>query len=62
MSFVLVTVKEYARLFRKHQQTIYRRIRTGQFTKFHVERDGRNILIRVPASLIDPADPLISSK
>jgi len=48
----LLTVKEYAALFRKHEQTIWRRIRRQAFTRFEVERDGRNILIRVPSTLV----------
>lgn len=52
MAEVLLTVKEYAALFRRHEQTIWRRIRQGTFTKFPIERDGRNILIRVPETHI----------
>ena len=52
MAEVLLTVKEYAALFRRHEQTIWRRIRRGTFKKFPIERDGRNILIRVPEARI----------
>lgn len=50
----LLTVKEYAALFRKHEQTVYRRIRLGTFTRFPLERDGAGtgILIRVPSDLV----------
>lgn len=58
---VLLTVKEYAALFRKHPKTIYRRInspigadgRPEKFTRFEVERDGNNILIAVPATMVE---------
>lgn len=53
MAEVLLTVREYAALFRRHEQTIWRRIRRGTFTKFPIERDGRTILIRVPATRVE---------
>jgi hypothetical protein len=53
MSVIALTVKEYAGLFRKHEQTIYRRIRQQRFHKYPVERDGRDILILVPADLVN---------
>lgn len=52
MNEALLTVKEYAALFRKHPHSVYRRIRSGAFTKYPIERDGRSVLIRVPADLI----------
>lgn len=49
----LLTVREFARIFRRHPQTVYRRIRLGTFRRFPVERDGRSLLIRVPTSAIE---------
>lgn len=49
---VLLTVKEFADLFRKHPETIYRRIRAGSFTRFPIEREGKSIYIAVPSELV----------
>lgn len=50
----LLTVKEYAALFRRHQQTIYKAIYKGKLP-YPLERatDGGRVLIRVPVSVID---------
>jgi hypothetical protein len=50
---VLLTVKEYALLFRKHPDSVYRRIKQNTFTRFPLERDGRNVLIMVPFDLVE---------
>jgi hypothetical protein len=48
----LLTVKEYAALFRRHPQTVYRCIYRGSL-KFPVERPtGGGVLIRVPSALV----------
>ena len=48
----LLTVKEYAALFRRHQQTIYTAIYQGRLP-YPIERpSGRAILIRVPADIV----------
>lgn len=47
----LLTVKEYAALFRKHPGSVYRAIRQGTF-KRPVEYDGRSLLIRVSTALL----------
>jgi len=49
----LLTVKEYAAIFRRHPQTIYRAIYRG-LLKHPVERtiDGGRVLIRVPSDLV----------
>ena len=51
---VLLTVKEYAALFRRHHQTVYTAIRTGRF-KYPLERptSGRCVLIRVPLATVE---------
>jgi len=50
----LLTVKEYAELFRWNEQSLYRRIRAGKFTRFPVEKDGdRRILIMVPSAIVE---------
>jgi hypothetical protein len=46
----LLTVKEYAALVRRHEQSIYRAIRLRTLRR-EIVRDGRCILIRVPAEL-----------
>lgn len=48
---VLLTVKEYAALFRKHPETVRRRVRQRKM-RYPVVREGRDILILVPSSLV----------
>jgi hypothetical protein len=49
----LLTVKEYAALFRRHPQTIYRAIYCARL-RYPVERPtGGNLLIRVPSALVE---------
>lgn len=49
---VLLTVKEYAALFRRHQSSVYEAIRTGRLP-YPIERPlGGSALIRVPADLV----------
>jgi hypothetical protein len=48
----LVTVKEFAAVFRRHPNSVYRSIRLERFTRFPIERTGRSILIRVPTHLM----------
>lgn len=48
----LVTVKEFAAVFRQHPNSVYRSIRLERFTRFPIERTGRSLLIRVPTHLI----------
>ena len=52
MSDVLLTVKEFAALFGKHPETIYRRIRANTFTRFALEREGKNVFIAVPEATV----------
>jgi hypothetical protein len=47
---ILMTVKEYAHLFRLHPGSVYRSIAKGTF-KRPLAREGWVILIRVPADL-----------
>ena len=52
---VLLTVKEYATLFRKGVKALYRRLadpRRCQSFPFPVIRDGRSLLIMVPAQIV----------
>ena len=50
---ILLTVKEYAYLFRRHQQTIYMAIRRGTLP-FAVERpSGGYYMIRLPRGLAE---------
>lgn len=49
---ILLTVKEYAQLFRRHHQTIYKAIQKGTLP-FQIERPtGQGYLIRVPGTLV----------
>lgn len=49
---VLLTVKEYADIFRRHEQTIYRAIYRDKLP-YPIERpSGGRLLIRVPADTI----------
>ena len=48
----LLTVKEYALIFRRHPQTVYSAIRRGSM-RFPVERPtGGGLFIRVPVALL----------
>lgn len=49
----LLTVKEYAELFRKNRHAVQARIRRGTFTpRFPLHQDGRSYLIEVPADMV----------
>jgi hypothetical protein len=50
---LLLTVKEYAAIFRRHPQTVYTAIRSGSLP-YPVERPtgGSRVLIRVPADVV----------
>lgn len=47
-----LTVKEYASLFRRNINAIYKRIKRGAFVTFHVTHDGRSIRILVPSAMV----------
>jgi hypothetical protein len=48
----LLTVKEFASVWRQHPNSVYRSIRQARFDRFPIERNGRSILIRVPTGLL----------
>jgi hypothetical protein len=50
--FELLTVKEYALMYRVHVQTVYAAIRCQRLSH-DIERVGRSIRILVPREIID---------
>lgn len=53
MSDVLLSVKEYAALFRRHPQTVYRAIYRGKLP-YPIERPTSGyVLIRVPRVVVE---------
>lgn len=50
---VLLTVKEYAALFQRHEQTVYSAIRRDRLP-YPIERPtGGGFMIRVPREIVD---------